>query len=182
MWRQNATSSPLKRNFEKSVVMKYEPCVGSTSSPTAASWRAAGDRVVLANGVFDLLHVGHLRYLEEARALGTRLVVAVNGDASVAGRKGPGRPVVLASDRAALVASLRCVDMVLLFDDPTVDALLRELYPHVHAKGTDYRTDTVPERATAEEIGAQTAITGDAKRHASRELVERVRALHPDGR
>jgi rfaE bifunctional protein nucleotidyltransferase chain/domain len=147
----------------------------------AAAWRASGERVVLANGVFDLLHVGHVRYLREARALGERLIVAVNGDASVAGKKGPGRPVLLARDRAALVASLRGVDRVVLFDDPTVDALLRELRPQVHAKGTDYRTDNVPERATASEIGAQTAITGDAKNHASRELVERVRALHPGG-
>jgi rfaE bifunctional protein nucleotidyltransferase chain/domain len=147
----------------------------------AAAWRAAGERVVLANGVFDLLHVGHVRYLQEARALGERLIVAVNGDASVAGKKGPGRPVLMARDRASLVASLRGVDLVVLFDDPTVDALLRELRPNVHAKGTDYRADTVPERATASEVGAQTAITGDAKNHASRELVERVRALHPGG-
>ena len=146
-----------------------------------AAWRAAGERVVLANGVFDLLHVGHVRYLQEARALGERLIVAVNGDASVAGKKGPGRPVLSARDRAALVASLRGVDRVVLFEDSTVDALLRELRPHVHAKGTDYRADNVPERATAREVGAQTAITGDAKNHASRELVERVRALHPDG-
>ena len=144
----------------------------------AAAWRVAGERVVLANGVFDLLHVGHVRYLQQARALGTRLIVAVNDDASVAGKKDPGRPVLLARDRASLVASLRGVDRVVLFDDPTVDALLRELKPHVHAKGTDYRTDTVPERATAAEVGAETAITGDAKQHASRELVERVRALH----
>lgn len=147
----------------------------------AALWRAAGERVVLANGVFDLVHVGHVRYLQAARALGERLIVAVNGDAAVAGSKGPGRPVLLARDRAALVAALRGVDLVVLFDDATVDALLRELRPHVHAKGTDYRTDTVPERATASEIGAQTAITGDAKNHASRELVERVRALNAGG-
>jgi len=143
-----------------------------------ARWRAAGARVVLANGVFDLLHVGHVRYLGGARARGDRLVVAVNGDRSAAAGKGPGRPVLRGDDRAAMVAALRGVDAVVLFDDPTVDALLRELRPHVHAKGTDYRPDTVPERATAAEVGAETAITGDAKSHASRDLVHRVRALH----
>jgi len=147
----------------------------------AAGWREAGERVVLANGVFDLLHVGHVRYLAAAAALGTRLVVAVNGDRSTAAAKGRGRPVLPETDRAALVAALRGVDRVVVFDDPTVDGLLRELRPHVHAKGTDYRADTVPERATADAIGAETAIAGDAKRHASRELVDRVRALHAPG-
>ncbi len=144
----------------------------------AARWRAEGERVVLANGVFDLLHVGHARYLAGAAALGTRLIVAVNGDRSTAAGKGPGRPVLKEADRAALVAALRGVDRVVIFCDATVDELLREWRPHVHAKGTDYRRESVPERATAAEVGADTAIAGDAKRHASRELVDRVRALH----
>lgn len=139
-----------------------------------AAWRAAGDKVVFANGVFDLLHVGHVRYLEGARALGDRLVVGVNGDRSAA-TKGPGRPVMAAAERAGLVASLRGVDLVVVFDEPTVDALLRELAPAVHAKGTDYRIDNVPERATMESLGGETAITGDPKNHASRDLFERIR-------
>jgi rfaE bifunctional protein nucleotidyltransferase chain/domain len=142
----------------------------------AAAWRAAGQRVVLANGVFDLLHVGHVRYLAGARARGERLVVAVNGDRSTAAAKGPGRPVVGERDRACLVAALRGVDLVVVFDDPTVDGVLEAIRPAVHAKGTDYRVDTVPERATAAALGAETAITGDAKTHASRELFERIRA------
>lgn len=147
----------------------------------AARWRAAGERVVLANGVFDLLHVGHARYLAGARALGTRLIVAVNGDRSTSAHKGPGRPVLREHDRAMLVASLRAVDGVVVFDDPTVDALLHELRPDVHAKGTDYTREGVPERATAAALGVDTAIAGDPKQHASRELYERVRALGAGG-
>ncbi len=141
----------------------------------AAAWREAGETVVLANGVFDLLHVGHARYLAGARQLGTRLIVAVNGDRSAREHKGAGRPVMGAAERARLVAALRPVDLVVGFEEPTVDRLIEELRPHVHAKGTDYRADTVPERATALAHGAAVAITGDPKRHASRELVERVR-------
>jgi rfaE bifunctional protein nucleotidyltransferase chain/domain len=141
-----------------------------------AEWRAAGLRVVLANGVFDLLHVGHARYLAGARAVGDRLVVAINGDRSAAALKGAGRPVAPIGDRARLVAALRGVDLVVVFDELTVDALLEELRPAVHAKGTDYRVDTVPERDTMAAVGGTTAITGDPKRHASRDLVERIRA------
>ena len=139
------------------------------------AWRAAGERVVLANGVFDLLHVGHVRYLAGARALGERLVVAVNGDRSAASLKGRGRPVLSAADRARLEAALRAVDAVVVFEEPTVDSLLAALEPAVHAKGTDYERDRVPERAAAESLGIETAITGDPKAHASRELVSRVR-------
>ncbi|HEY6865898.1 MAG TPA: adenylyltransferase/cytidyltransferase family protein [Candidatus Eisenbacteria bacterium] len=141
-----------------------------------AAWRRAGEVVVLANGVFDVLHVGHARHLADARALGTRLVVAVNGDRSAAALKGVGRPVVGAADRARLIAALRPVDLVVVFEEPTVEDLIAELRPAVHAKGTDYRTDTVPEREAAAAAGTVVAITGDPKQHASRELVERVRA------
>lgn len=141
----------------------------------AAAWRAAGEIVVLANGVFDLLHVGHVRYLAGARALGSRLIVAVNGDRSAAAHKGAGHPVMASADRARLVASLRPVDLVVVFDEPTVDHLIEALRPAVHAKGTDYRADTVPERATAAALGTTVAIAGDPKLHASRELFERVR-------
>src|SRR5207247_1208147 len=141
-----------------------------------AAWRANGARVVLANGVFDLLHVGHVRYLEGARRQGDRLVVAVNGDAATARLKGAGRPVLPATERAALVAALRCVDAVVVFEEPSADVILERLGPDVHAKGTDYRVDSVPERATAEALGVRTVITGDPKQHSSREMVERVAA------
>lgn len=144
------------------------------AAEAAAEWRAMGLRVVLANGVFDLLHVGHARYLAGARALGDRLVVAVNGDRSAA-HKGPGRPVVGEVDRARLVAALRGVDVVVVFHEATVAGLMDELRPDVHAKGTDYRVETVPERSDMERLGGVTAIAGDEKRHASRELVERIR-------
>jgi rfaE bifunctional protein nucleotidyltransferase chain/domain len=140
-----------------------------------ARWRSERLKVVFANGVFDLLHVGHVRYLSAARELGDRLVVGINGDRSTAAHKGPGRPVVAAGDRAALVAALRGVDAVVIFDQPTVDPLLEALRPDVHAKGTDYQVDTVPERGTMARLGGVTAIAGDDKRHASRELVERIR-------
>ena len=139
-------------------------------------WRREGLRIVLANGVFDLLHVGHVRYLKAARELGDRLVVGVNGDHSTAAHKGAGRPVVGAEDRAALVAALRGVDAVVIFDQPTVAPLLEALRPDVHAKGTDYQVETVPERDTMVRLGGVTAIAGDAKQHATRDLVERIRA------
>lgn len=137
--------------------------------------RAAGKRVVLANGVFDLLHVGHARYLAGARALGDLLMVAVNGDRSAHALKGNGRPVQDARERATLVAALRVVDHVVIFEEPSVDALLETLAPDVHAKGTDYRVDTVPERATMARLGGVTAIAGDIKQHASGELYQRIR-------
>jgi rfaE bifunctional protein nucleotidyltransferase chain/domain len=158
------------------VSLARERIVGRAEiAETVAAWRVAGERVVLANGVFDLLHVGHARYLAGARSLGTRLVVAVNGDRSSAASKGAGRPVLGVGDRAALVAALRGVDRVVIFEEPTVDALLLELRPAVHAKGTDYREDNVPERATMRTLGGRTEITGDAKSHATRDLVARVR-------
>ena len=148
-----------------------------TAASQSATWRSGGERVVLANGVFDLLHVGHARYLAAARALGDRLVVGVNGDRAAAALKGAGRPVLAASERARLVAALRGVDLVVVFEESSADRLIDTLRPAVHAKGTDYREDTVPERGTVKAIGGATAIAGDPKRHASRELVARVRDL-----
>jgi rfaE bifunctional protein nucleotidyltransferase chain/domain len=133
--------------------------------------RAAGRRIVLANGCFDLLHVGHIRYLEGARKLGDVLFVGINGDAAVARLKGAGRPLMPASERVELLSALRAVDHVVVFDDDTADGLIRALKPDVHAKGTDYTADSVPERATAKAIGAATAITGDPKQHATRDLI-----------
>jgi D-glycero-beta-D-manno-heptose 1-phosphate adenylyltransferase len=136
--------------------------------------RAAGRTIAFANGCFDLLHVGHVRYLQGAAAEGDRLVVAVNDDASVAALKGEGRPILRAADRAELVAALRGVDYVVVFGDATVERLLRLVKPDVHCKGTDYTVDTVPERAVVAAYGGRTAIVGDPKQHATRELLKRI--------
>ena len=137
--------------------------------------KAAGRTVALANGCFDLLHVGHVRYLQGAAAEADRLVVAVNDDRSVAALKGLGRPVQPAVDRAELVAALRGVDYVVVFGDLTVERLLILLKPDVHCKGTDYTIDSVPERAVVLGYGGRTAIVGDPKQHNTRELLARIR-------
>ncbi|MEP6592426.1 MAG: adenylyltransferase/cytidyltransferase family protein, partial [Acidobacteriota bacterium] len=134
--------------------------------------QAAGLTVAFANGCFDLLHVGHVRYLAAAAAEADRLIVAVNGDAA-AGAKGPGRPLLKAEDRAEIVAALRVVDYVTIFEEPTVDTLLTLLRPDVHCKGTDYTPATVPERATVAAYGGRIAIVGDPKDHSTRDLLDR---------
>lgn len=139
-----------------------------------AAHRAAGETVALANGVFDLLHVGHLRYLQGAAAEADVLVVAVNADHAVRTLKGPGRPIVPERDRAELVDGLRGVDYVLLFDELTVGPLLEALRPDVHCKGTDYTVETVPERAIVQAYGGRTAIVGDPKAHSTRDIVARL--------
>jgi rfaE bifunctional protein nucleotidyltransferase chain/domain len=136
--------------------------------------REAGKRVILTNGAFDLLHVGHVRALEDARALGDVLVVGVNDDDSVSRLKGEGRPVVPDHERAEVLAALRCVDLVHVFSGLDVSDLLRELRPDVHAKGRDYTEENVPERETALEIGAEIAIVGDPKDHSVTELLQRL--------
>jgi len=136
--------------------------------------RAAGQKIVLANGAFDLFHVGHLRYLEGAAAEGDILLVAVNSDASVRGLKGPGRPVVPQAERVELVAGLRCVDAVHLFDESDVVAVIEALQPDVHAKGTDYTADSVPEAAIVRRHGGRVAIVGDAKQHSTTDLLQRL--------
>jgi D-glycero-beta-D-manno-heptose 1-phosphate adenylyltransferase len=136
--------------------------------------RRDGRRVVVANGVFDLLHVGHVRYLRAARAEGDVLVVGINSDSSTRKLKGEGRPILTERARASLVAALGAVDYVVVFDEPDVAALLREFRPHVHAKGTDYTAETVPERGVAAEMGIRVAIVGDPKRHSTRELLARL--------
>ena len=136
--------------------------------------RAAGRTIAFANGCFDLLHVGHVRYLQGSAAEGDRLVVAVNDDRSVAGLKGEGRPILPASDRAELVAALRGVDYVVIFSDGNVERLLRLVKPDVHCKGTDYTVESVPERAVVAGYGGRTAIVGDPKSHATRELLARI--------
>jgi D-glycero-beta-D-manno-heptose 1-phosphate adenylyltransferase len=137
--------------------------------------RAAGRTIAFANGCFDLLHVGHVRYLQAAAAEGDRLVVAINDDATAA-TKGPGRPILRALDRATLVAALRGVDYVTIFPEPTVTPLLTLLKPDVHCKGTDYTIASVPERDTVRAYGGRIAIVGDPKDHSTRDLVARIRA------
>jgi len=141
--------------------------------------RSAGRSIAFANGCFDLLHVGHIRYLRGAAAEGDRLVVAINDDESVRTLKGAGRPILPAADRAELVDALRFVDYVVVFPDVNVDRLLTRLKPDVHCKGTDYQVETVPERATVLAYGGRTAIVGDEKAHSTRDLLARVKNREP---
>ncbi len=132
--------------------------------------RKAGAVVVLANGCFDLFHVGHIRYLTGAKALGGILVVGLNSDKQVRRLKGAGRPFLPDTERAEMVSAIRCVDFVTVFDEPTAEELIRAIRPDFHAKGTDYTTDTVPERNVVRECGGRVAIVGDPKGHSSTEL------------
>ena len=135
------------------------------------SEKEKGSRIVLANGCFDILHAGHVRYLEGARALGDVLVVAINSDLQVGRLKGEGRPILPERERAELVASLQAVDWVTIFDEPTVTELLLSIKPDVHAKGTDYTEETVPERDVVRSYGGRVAIVGDPKNHSTTELI-----------
>lgn len=143
--------------------------------------RKNGARIVFANGCFDILHVGHVRYLEEARALGDILVVGINSDEQVRALKGPGRPFIPARERAELIASLRAVDMVTIFHEPMVEALLLAIRPDIHAKGTDYTEETVPERDVVRSYGGRVQIVGDPKDHSSTEMIERVTSDQREG-
>ncbi|HEY1658896.1 MAG TPA: adenylyltransferase/cytidyltransferase family protein [Candidatus Sulfotelmatobacter sp.] len=134
-------------------------------------WRKTGERIVLANGIFDLLHVGHVRYLRGAKELGGKLVVAINSDESVRALKGTGRPIMPAAERAEIVAALADVDAVVVFPELDVRSLIREIRPDFQAKGTDYTTETVPERDTVVECGGRVAIVGDTKDHSSSEII-----------
>ena len=140
----------------------------------ASACRDHGKRLVLANGCFDLLHVGHIRYLREAKSLGDVLLVALNSDDSVRRLKGPGRPLMPAEERAELLGALSAVDAVVLFDDDRVDGLIARLRPAIHAKGTDYSEESVPERAAVLAVGGRVAITGDQKTHGTRDLIRTV--------
>ncbi len=139
-----------------------------------AEWRRAGERVILTNGCFDLLHVGHIRYLRAAKQLGGKLVVGLNGDESVTKLKGAGRPLMPAAERAEILAALADVDAVVIFSEPDVRALIREIRPDIHAKGTDYTADNVPERDTVIECGGRVAIVGDPKNHSATEFITRI--------
>jgi rfaE bifunctional protein nucleotidyltransferase chain/domain len=136
--------------------------------------RSQNTQVVLANGCFDVLHAGHVRYLQGAKALGDLLIVGVNADDQVRRLKGAGRPVTSESERAEIVAALECVDFVTIFREPTVAELLLALKPDIHAKGTDYSEDTVPERAVVRSYGGRVAIVGDPKEHSTSEMIERL--------
>jgi rfaE bifunctional protein nucleotidyltransferase chain/domain len=133
-----------------------------------------GKNVVLANGCFDILHVGHLRYLQGARTLGDVLVVAINSDKSMRSIKDPGRPILSEDERVALVSALRCVDYVVLFDEPDVSRVLDVLRPAIHAKGTDYTEQTVPERDRVLSYGGVVRIVGDPKNHSTRDIIDRI--------
>ncbi len=141
-----------------------------------AEWRRAGEQVILTNGVFDVLHVGHVRYLRAAKALGGRLIVALNADASVRALKGEGRPRMPAAERAELLAALEGVDAVVIFEEPDVRALIRELRPDIHAKGNDYTAASVPERDVVAECGGRVAIVGDPKDHSASEMIRKWNA------
>jgi rfaE bifunctional protein nucleotidyltransferase chain/domain len=136
-------------------------------------WRKAGESVILANGCFDVLHVGHIRYLHAAKELGGRLVVAINADSTVRVLKGEGRPRTPEAERAEILAALADVDAVIVFSEPDVRELVREIRPNVHAKGTDYTLDSVPERDVVRECGGRVAIVGDPKDHSSTELLNK---------
>jgi rfaE bifunctional protein nucleotidyltransferase chain/domain len=163
------TTKPAETIEAAALILDREALVART---TAA--KAKGARVVLANGCFDVLHAGHVRYLEGARACGDLLVVGINSDAQVAKLKGEGRPLLPARDRAELIASLEVVDAVTIFDEPTVAELLLALKPDVHAKGTDYTEETVPERDVVRSYGGQVAIVGDPKDHSTSEMIQRL--------
>jgi D-glycero-beta-D-manno-heptose 1-phosphate adenylyltransferase len=136
-----------------------------------AQWRSAGDRITLTNGCFDLLHVGHVRYLHAAGELGGKLVVAVNGDDSVRALKGEGRPIVPAEERAEILAALADVDAVVIFPEKDVRAIVREIHPDFHAKGTDYTAETVPERDEVVACGGRVVIVGDPKNHSATAII-----------
>lgn len=140
----------------------------------AAQWREEGKTVALANGVFDLLHVGHVRYLQGAKAMADCLVVAVNSDASTRAVKGPTRPVISESERAELLEALSCTDAVLIFSEPDVRTVLRAIRPNLHVKGTDYTPESIPERAEVEAWGGRVAVAGDPKDHSTSELVKKL--------
>ncbi len=137
-----------------------------------AGWRVRGEAIVLANGCFDVLHVGHIRYLRGAKALGQRLVVAINADETVRGLKGEGRPRIPENERAEIIAALTDVDAVVIFPEPDVRALIREIRPDIQAKGTDYTADSVPERDVVIECGGRVAIVGDPKDHSSSGMIK----------
>ena len=163
------TTKPTEKVDATSLILDRDLLVDRITAE-----KANGARIVLANGCFDVLHAGHVRYLKAARALGDLLVVGINSDAQVARLKGAGRPILSERDRAELVASLEAVDLVTIFDEPTVTELLLALKPDVHAKGTDYTEETVPERDVVRSYGGSVRIVGDPKDHSTSEMLRKV--------
>ncbi len=145
-------------------------------------YRRQGLRTVFTNGCFDLLHVGHVRSLVDARSRGDRLIVALNSDRSIKAMKGPLLPIYPEEERVEIIGALECVDHVFVFDDLTVDRILREVRPEIHAKGGDYTVETLPERATVLAYGGSIAIVGGAKTHSTRDLIRKIRSLGEDQR
>ncbi|MGA3213862.1 MAG: adenylyltransferase/cytidyltransferase family protein [Terriglobales bacterium] len=143
-------------------------------SERAERWRRAGERLVLANGCFDVLHVGHVRYLRAAKELGSRLIVGVNADESVHALKGDGRPIMPAMERAEILAALESVDAVVVFPEPDVRSLIREIRPDIHAKGTDYTAESIPERDEVIALGGRVAIVGDPKDHSATGIIRKM--------
>jgi len=139
------------------------------------TWREQGQHIILANGCFDLLHVGHVRYLNDAKALGGKLIVALNSDGGVRNLKGPGRPLMPADERAEILAAMQAVDAVVIFDEPDVRALIREIRPDVQVKGTDYTVDSVPERDEVLAYGGRVEIVGDPKGHSTSEFLSQMK-------
>jgi rfaE bifunctional protein nucleotidyltransferase chain/domain len=163
------TTRPADKVDVASLILDREALVARITAE-----KAQGSKIVLANGCFDVLHAGHVRYLEGARALGDLLVVGINSDEQVGKLKGAGRPIMAEHDRAELVASLAAVDLVTIFDEPTVTELLLAIKPDVHAKGTDYTEETVPERDVVRSYGGSVRIVGDPKNHSTSELLRKV--------
>lgn len=163
------TTKPTEKVDASSLILDRDALVERITAE-----KANGARIVLANGCFDVLHAGHVRYLKGARVLGDLLVVGINSDAQVARLKGAGRPILPERDRAELVASLGAVDLVTIFDEPTVTELLLALKPDVHAKGTDYTEETVPERDVVRSYGGSVRIVGDPKDHSTSEMLRKV--------
>lgn len=161
-------TNQIKLPEAASLILERDPLAARVKAE-----KAKGRSIVLANGCFDVLHAGHIRYLEGARALGDILVVGINSDNQVTRLKGEGRPILPERDRAEIVASLSAVDLVTIFDEPTVTELLLAIRPDIHAKGTDYTEDTVPEREVVRSFGGQVRIVGDPKNHSTSELIRR---------
>ena len=161
----------MSTDFEKAAsrVVDRETLIGEVQK-----YREKGNRIVFANGCFDVLHAGHVRYLQGAKELGDLLVVGVNSDEQVAKQKGKGRPILNQNERAELVAALQPVDLVTIFNEPTVEELLLALRPEVHAKGTDYTEETVPEREVVKSFGGRVAIVGDPKNHSTSDMISRM--------
>jgi len=173
VFRQPDKSRSLSTSLHQKIVSRDE------LRQRVADWRRAGDRITLANGCFDLLHVGHVRYLHAARELGGKLIVAVNADASVRALKGEGRPMMPAEERAEILAALADVDAVVVFSEKDARAIIREIRPDFHAKGTDYTAGSVPERDEVEAGGGRVVIVGDPKNHSATEIIRSRSRLGP---